>query len=94
MVTGELAADGMSGSLEFGNAHPMQELTGAIRTTTIISVAGRCMKAIGTMKTTAITTAMITIVANPAHSGLQTEGPFIGLFCLHGIHSSVRIRCS
>lgn len=68
MATGELAADGMSGSQGFGNSHPTQELTGAIRTTTTISVAGRCMKAIGTTKTMAITTTTatitITIVAN------------------------------
>ena len=70
MVTGELAADGMSGSQEFGNGHPMQELTGAIRTTTTMSVVGRCMRAIGTTKTMAITTTtvVITIVAKLGHS--------------------------
>jgi len=72
MATGELAADGMCGFQGFGSGHLMRELTGAIRTTTIISVAGRCMKAIGTMKTTAITmtTVMITIVADCKPSGL------------------------
>ena len=58
----------------------MQEPTGAIRTTTIISVAGRCMKAIGTTKTMAITMTTITIIANLGHSGLQTEGPLPGSF--------------
>jgi hypothetical protein len=59
MATGEIAVAGMSGSLEFGNGRPTRELTGAIRTTTTISGAGRCMRAIGTTKTMAIITTTI-----------------------------------
>jgi hypothetical protein len=53
------------------------------------------MKAIGTMKIMAITTTtvVITIVANPGHSVLQTEEPSSGSFVLRETHSSVRIRC-
>ena len=69
MAIGEFAADGIFGCREFGNGHLMRELTGAIRTMTTISAAGRYMKAIGTTKTTAIimTMAAVMTIANPGH---------------------------
>ena len=58
--TGESTADGMSGFLVCGSGLRMPELTGAIRITTITTMAGKCMKAIGTMKTMVTTTMTIT----------------------------------
>jgi hypothetical protein len=56
----------MSGFLADGIVRHMRALIGAIRTTTTTSKAGRCMKATGITKTTAITTtaAMIAITAS------------------------------
>ena len=71
----------MFGSPGFGNAHPTRELTGAIRTTIIINAAGRCMRATGTMKTTAIIMIAITIVANLEQSGFaKRRAPRRALF--------------
>src|ERR1700733_2534009 len=61
MATGDNAADDMSGSPASGNDRLTREPTGVIRTTTIMSVAGRCMKVIGIAKTMAITTKTMVI---------------------------------
>jgi hypothetical protein len=68
MATGAHAAGGMSGSPAPGNDRPTREPTGVIRTTTIMTVAGRCMKVIGITKTMAITAktmAIATILTRP-----------------------------
>lgn len=80
----------MSGSRGFGNGRPTRELTGAIRTTTIMSVAGRCMKAIGTTKTMGITMTtvvvmMIAIIADPV---CRQKGPSSGPFCWVGQYTT------
>ena len=60
MGTGDQTMGGMSGFLECGSGLRMPVLTGAIRTTTITTMAGRCMRATGTMRIMATTTMTIT----------------------------------
>ena len=61
MATGEFAAIIMSGFQAFGNGRRTPAPTGAIRTTTTTSKAGRCTKATGIARTMATTTTIITI---------------------------------
>lgn len=58
--TGESTADGMSGFRVCGGGLRMPGPTGAIRTMTITTMAGNCMRAIGTMRIMAITMGTIT----------------------------------
>ena len=77
MAIGESMADGMCGFPESGGGHRMPGLTGAIRTTTITTTAGTCMRATGTTKTMGTimrtTTAVrVTTTAGPP-SGMTTK---------------------
>jgi hypothetical protein len=63
MAIGDHAAAAMYGSPGFGNGHPTREPTGVIRTTTILTVAGRCTEAIGTAKTMETTTTTMETMA-------------------------------
>src|ERR1700754_2234599 len=87
MAIGEFAADDITGYRESGSGRPTRELTGAIRTTTIINVGGRCMKAIGTTKIMAITTTTVTIAitvaANPRTPRFADKEPSPGSLFLH-----------
>lgn len=63
MATGEFMAGGMYGFRACGSGLLMLGPTGAIRTTITTPTAGRCMKAIGTMRTMAtITMSTMTII--------------------------------
>src|SRR5580704_5012701 len=75
MGTGEFGAGVMYGFLACGSGLRMQELIGAIRTTTTTPTAGTCMRAIGIMRTMAITMMSTTVTRqmfceekNPAFS--------------------------
>ena len=61
MGTGEFGAGVMYGFLACGSGLRMQELIGAIRTTTTTTMAGTFMRAIGIMRTMAITMMSTTV---------------------------------
>ncbi len=65
-VTGESTADGMSGFRVFGGGLRMRGLTGAIPTMTTTTMAGKCMRAIGTMRIMATTMGTTTVVREKA----------------------------
>jgi hypothetical protein len=66
--TRESTADGMSGFRVGGAGLRMRGLTGAIRTMTITTMAGNCMRAIGTMRA-------MTIIITTKRGGFCEERP-------------------
>jgi hypothetical protein len=77
MGTGDQMTGIMSGFRERGGGLRLTGLTGAIRITTITTMAGTCMRAIGTMKTMAIIMMIITTARFTGPTSFHRLGRFL-----------------